>query len=99
MSDQNSNILKGIIVEEHIELTLIEMTRLCALDQNQILELVEEGVLEPTGTAPPEWRFPQESFRRAVKAARLQSDLGVNLAGVALILDLLDEIEILRRRI
>jgi chaperone modulatory protein CbpM len=38
-------------------------------------------------------------MRRATVSLRLQRDLGVNLAGVALALQLLDEVEALRARI
>jgi chaperone modulatory protein CbpM len=37
--------------------------------------------------------------RRARRALRLQRDLDLNLAGAALALDLLDEVEILRERV
>jgi chaperone modulatory protein CbpM len=38
-------------------------------------------------------------MHRATVSLRLQRDLGVNLAGVALALQLLDEVEALRARI
>jgi chaperone modulatory protein CbpM len=45
------------------------------------------------------WRFTGTHMRQARIAAHLQSDLGVNLAGVALALQLLDEVETLRTRV
>jgi chaperone modulatory protein CbpM len=45
------------------------------------------------------WRFTGTQMRRARMALRLQSDLGINLAGVALALQLLDEIETLQMRL
>ena len=45
-----------------------------------------------------EW-FTGNQVRRASIALRLQRDLGVNLAGVALALDLLDELNGLRVRV
>jgi chaperone modulatory protein CbpM len=38
-------------------------------------------------------------MRRATVALRLQRDLGINYAGAALVLQLLDDIEALRARI
>ena len=64
-----------------------------------IIELVEEGVLAPIGREQRAWRFTGSQVRRASIALRLQRDLGVNLAGVALALDLLDELNGLRARI
>jgi chaperone modulatory protein CbpM len=73
-----------------------ELCRLCAVDRTFIIELVEEGVLEVIELAP-EWRFSGTALRRARTASRLQRDLRINLPGVALALELLDELEHLRR--
>jgi chaperone modulatory protein CbpM len=60
---------------------------------------VTEGVLSPSGSSPEDWRFGGDSLRRAKTAAHLTHDLELNIAGVALALDLLDEIAELRTRI
>ena len=57
---------------------------------------VSEGVLSPAGSSPEDWRFSGESLRRAKTAARLTNDLELNTPGVALALDLLEEISRLR---
>ena len=91
--------LSGIILEEQTGLTLAEVCRACAVHAEYIIELVEEGVLVPDGREPVSWRFSGTHMRRATVSLRLQRDLGVNLAGVALALQLLDEVEALRARI
>jgi chaperone modulatory protein CbpM len=91
--------LTGLNLDEVENLTLCELSRACAMHAEWVIELVEEGVLEPAGRGVTYWRFPGSSLRRACIAARLQRDLGINLAGVALALDLLDEIETLHRRL
>jgi len=91
--------LVGIIVEEQTELTLAEISRGCAVHAECIIELVEEGVLVPIGRDPRGWRFTGTQLRRATVALRLQRDLGVNLAGVALALELLDELNVARARL
>ena len=91
--------LTGVILEEQVELTLAEVSRSCSVHAQYIIELVEEGVLAPIGREPRAWRFTGSEVRRATVALRLQRDLGVNLAGVALALDLLDELNGLRARI
>ncbi len=88
--------LTGIIVDELGELTLAELSRSCAVHAECIIELVEEGVLIPVGRDPRSWRFTGVQLRRATVALRLQQDLGVNIAGVALALELLDELNQLR---
>lgn len=91
--------LTGFILEEQTELTLGDLCRACAVESSSIMELVEEGVLTPAGEAPGQWRFTGLHLHRARVAARLQRDLGVNLAGAALALELLEEMEVLRARL
>ncbi|MDE2305085.1 MAG: MerR family transcriptional regulator [Gammaproteobacteria bacterium] len=98
MTRSEVEVLTGAIVECGSPLTLEELCRLCAVDSQRIVALAEEGIL-PGATGPAQhWRFGGAALRRARVALRLQRDLEVNLAGVALVLDLLDEIEELRRR-
>jgi len=89
----------GIIFEESTEMTLIEIGRACAVPVDCIVELVAEGVIVAQGREPHRWRFRAIELRRAIVALRLQHDLGVNLAGAALALQLLDEIDALRARL
>jgi len=89
----------GQIHEEQIGLTLSDLCQHCQVQRTLIVEWVEEGVLDPQGRAPEEWRFTGVHVQRARVAVRLQRDLGVNHAGAALALQLLDEIESLRARL
>jgi len=91
--------LSGIIFEELNELTLADLSHACAVQVDCIVELVEEGVIVPIGREPHRWRFSGVHLRRASVALRLQHDLGLNLAGAALALQLLDEVETLRARL
>lgn len=80
-------------------LTLEDLCRFCHADEAWVIELVEHGVLDPIGGTSNNWRFVGASIRRAKKARRLNRDLGVNTAGVALVLDLLDERDAVLRRL
>ncbi len=91
--------LTGIVLDEHYELTVTEICRACSGTQEWVTELVAEGVLEPVAEKSGEWRFAGTSLTRARTAMRLQRDLGLNLAGVALALDMLEEIDALRARL
>lgn len=95
----NEKTLSGILLDERTELSLNDLCRACSSSAEWVIELVEEGVLEPLGREQSHWRFRATSLPRARTAMRLQHDLGINLAGVALALDLLDEIETLRTRL
>jgi chaperone modulatory protein CbpM len=92
-------ILTGILLDEKIELTLSDLSRACSGSAEWVIELVEEGVLEPIGRKQVQWRFRGTCLQRARAAMHLQTDLGINLAGVALALDMLDEIDTLRARL
>ena len=95
----NDKILNGDLLDEETELSLSDLCRVCSSHAEWIIELVEEGVLEPIGHSRGQWRFAAASLQRARTAMRLQKDLEINLAGIALALDLLDEIEALRTRL
>jgi chaperone modulatory protein CbpM len=56
-------------------------------------------VLAPLGQEPERWRFTYAHLRRVRVVSRLERDLGINLAGAALALELLEEIETLRTRL
>jgi chaperone modulatory protein CbpM len=78
-------------------LTIEEVCRMCAVHSEYIVELVHEGVIAPAmGSEPESWRFTSLEVRHTRVASRLQCDLGVNLAGAALALQLLDELETLK---
>lgn len=87
----NSNIVDALSLEE--------LCRFCQAQETWVIELVEHGVLEPIGSTHSTWRFVGTSIVRAKKAHRLNRDLGVNVAGVALVLDLLEEREVILRRL
>ena len=90
------SLLSGDVLEEDIELSLADLCRICQLSADRVLQLVDEGLLEPRGPGPGQWRFHGRSVRRVRCVIRLERDLGVNLAGAALALDLLEEIQQLR---
>ena len=99
MVKQTTDILSGYIIEEETRLTLRQLCDVCAVRAEYIIELVDEGFIEPSGVEKSHWCFSGVSIRRVQKAKRLQHDLGINLAGAALALDLIDEIEFLRARL
>lgn len=91
--------ITGLILEEQTQLSLEDLCRACAAQAGRIVDLVNEGVLAASGATPEHWRFDGLQLHRARIALRLESDLGVNLAGAALALDLLDELSALRARV
>ena len=85
----------GTVIEDD-SLTLGQLCRACGVHADWVISLVEESIIEPQGEDVCLWRFSGASLVRARSAFRLQHDLGVNLAGIALALDLMEELESLR---
>ncbi len=88
----------GTVIEED-SLTLEQLCRACGAHADWVISLVEESIIEPQGNEMHVWRFSGASLVRVRSALRLQRDLGVNLAGIALALDLMEELENLRAQL
>jgi chaperone modulatory protein CbpM len=99
MSSSQNAVLPGAIFEESALLSVEDLSRMCAVEERHIVEFVEEGVLTAVEIDTAEWHFSGAALRRARLALRLERDLELNLAGVALALELMDELEQLRREL
>lgn len=94
-ANDQSLVHTGTVIEEDY-LTLAQLCQACGTHAEWIISLVEESILEPHGETVSAWHFSGVSLIRARSALRLQRDLGLNLAGIALVLDLLEELDYLR---
>lgn len=94
-----SKTVTGVLLNEEVEISLHDVCLACSTTTEWVVELVEEGVIEPIDYAESDWRFAGPSLVRARAAIRLQRDLDINLAGVALALDLMEEMESIRERL
>jgi chaperone modulatory protein CbpM len=94
-----TKILTGVLLDEQAELSLHDLCHACSTSTEWVIELVDEGVLEPIRHKEAQWRFSGPSLLRARAAMRMQQDLEINLAGIALALDLMEEIETMRERL
>ncbi|MDH5618991.1 MAG: chaperone modulator CbpM [Gammaproteobacteria bacterium] len=98
-SGNRNKVLQCEIIETRRELSLSDLCRVCTVTSERVVQLVDEGLVEPLGRDPAEWRFSGRSVRRVLVAERLSRDLRLNAAGAALVLDLLDEVQHLRQRL
>ncbi len=83
----------GMVLDEHNEVTIEELIQVCCCDVDWIIELVGEGILDPIGKDVKQWRFTGVSLLTTRTAMHLQRDLGINLPGIALALDLMQEVQ------
>lgn len=93
----------SFVMEDITELTIDDLCRACAAHADIIIDLVSEGVIDSTHVEPGQstehWRFTGLHLHRAKVALRLHRDLGVNFAGAALALQLMEEMQVLKARL
>ncbi len=77
-------------------LSIDELCTACQISIEFIQELEAYQIIRRRDPAHEQFQFDMAELRRIQTALRLQRDLEVNLAGVALVLDLLDELDELR---
>lgn len=86
-------VLTGACLGEQERLALDEFARACGVSADFVDELVAEGLVAP----PEPGRFGGDELARVRRICRLQRDFEANLQSVAVMLDLIDEVERLQR--
>jgi len=98
MNTDATSITIGVcLVDEHA-LELEAFAAACGTQVEFVRLLVDEGLVQPAALQPA-WRFGGEELARVRRIRRLQRDFEAHLQSVAVMLDLLDEIERLRARL
>lgn len=80
-------------------ITLEEVCRVVTITREQILLIVEEGIVEPEGGRTTGWSFTETQVLAIKKACRLHHDLNLSWDAIALIMDLLEEKAYLEREV
>jgi len=75
-----------------------EVARLARLHPEMVERMVEWGLVDPERDKP-ELLFSETAVPRIWRIMRLRRDLGINWAGIGVVLDLLDKIEELEQEI
>lgn len=75
-----------------------ELARLSRVHPEMVAQLVDWGLVEPE-IREPELLFSEAVVPRIWRILRLRRDLGINLAGIGVVLELLDKIESMEREI
>jgi hypothetical protein len=92
-------IMTGTLIDDDRLLTLANLCRACGVPAEVINDMIEFGIIEPSGDVAAHWQFAGGCLWRVTTVVRLQRDLEVNLAGAALALDLIEEARELRRQL
>jgi DNA-binding transcriptional MerR regulator len=80
-------------------LTLEELAHAAGLHPDLVASFVDFGLLEPVGRDGPRLLFDMDAVLRVRAIQRLRRDLGVNLAGVAVILDLTERLRAMQQEL
>jgi chaperone modulatory protein CbpM len=92
-----TDAISALLLDDSVEFSLTELCQACRITEEFVVEIVAEGIVEPIGPEPRQWRFSGRSLARVQRVIRLQQEFEVNLPGAALALELLEEVERLRR--
>jgi chaperone modulatory protein CbpM len=92
-------LLTAEVLTESHWIRVTELCELCRLDLAALEELAELGVVSPRERRAAEWQLPATVLPRLRLVSRLMRDLGVNVSGAALALELLESQRSLERRI
>ena len=86
------------LIDDQLVFSFDALCRASGANGTQLQALVEEGLLQPSGAGPLAWQFAGSSVARARTALRLARELELSLHAAAIVMDLLDQIDALRRR-
>ena len=100
MTDKG-RILSVELVEPTATFTLREICERGDCHAEFVIKLVSYGVISPVEETQEarKWEFDLQALARLRKAQRLQRDLKLNLPGLAMSLELLDEVQEMRREV
>ena len=93
-----TQMLEAHVVGEGDWIAAAEICQLCRIEQSALLELTELGVVAVRHTFEG-WQVAASALPRLRIAARLMRDLGVNVSGAALAVELLETQHALESRL
>ena len=96
---ESFHLLEAHLLGENDWVQVETILGLCDLSLDAVVELAELGVVAPRGSAPSEWQLPAAMLPRLRTMSRLMHDLGVNLSGAALAVELIESRRQLERRV
>jgi len=94
-----TQVLTAHVLGEGEWLAAAEICELCHIDAETVRELAALGVVAAREPAPGQWELAAAALPRLRVAGRLMRDLGINVSGAALAVELLEAQRVLERRI
>ncbi len=94
-----TQVLEAHVLGEGDWIAASEICQLCRLDLEAVLELAELGIVSSRERAPGDWQVAATALPRLRVAGRLIRDLGVNVSGAALAVELIEAQRELEKRL
>jgi chaperone modulatory protein CbpM len=94
-----TQVFEAHVLGEGDWIAATEICQLCRLELDAVLELSALGIVSSRERTPGEWQVPATALPRLRVVGRLMRDLGVNVSGAALAIELLEAQRELERRI
>ena len=98
MNTDDDPVLIGLVIDDQ-GLSLQELACACGADEDWLRERLEAGLLFRVAPEQPLSQFASPHLHRARRLLALERDFDANPELAALVVDLLDEIQVLRLRL
>lgn len=102
MNLTNNATVSGVLVDE-ARLTIYELANACCVEHAWVVQHVDDGLLArervAVETDANEWRFASAALIRARRLANIERTFDANAEVAALVVDLLEEVSLLRRQV
>jgi len=102
MNSTNDTTVSGVLIDE-TTLTIYELANACSVEHTWVVQHVEDGQLECVEIIASgnkgDWRFASAALIRARRLASIERTFDANPEVTALVVDLLEEVAALRRRL
>ena len=97
MSDEEVLLLE--LLDEGAGIAFTELLAASRLSREELVELVDQGALQPSGESEASWRFPPDALVIVRSAARLRAAFELETPALVVALGLLERIDELERRV
>lgn len=86
--------LSSKVIAHDFSINFTELCESANMTPDYLSELITYNIIKPVaGKTPDDWRFSTNAVKIVNKAIRLHQDLEIEWADIALVVDLLDEID------
>lgn len=90
---KQSNILIGVLIEDSETISYTEVCHKYNIPKELLTEMMEYGLFSNQSAQIEQLKLNPKELKRIESAFRLHRDLGINLPGVVLAIELLEKIE------